>query len=305
MRHLFHISTLVAASFTGVAVAQSAPVDLPAFQSTFSSATLTRGFFFQAPTNFTITGLRVPDEKGHGMQAVAVYKLAGAPPAYPTTTNGTLVFFRDGVPSGQVIPAGVGVNEGEWVGVLGAAGDASIMHNSYGSGPYATSILGKSVTLTRFITQTNIASNQGVAPVSASTGSLGRVEMWADGVVLEAAGDLTTGSAVSFRLSAPKHVGRPYVMASSLSAGPTPIGERSIGLGVDALFFASTSNALPDLFVNYTGTIGASGRANAMLNMPNYGFLRGIEVFSAFVTVDPNAPLGFESISNTHRFTIQ
>ncbi len=305
MRHLFHISTLVAASFTGVAVAQSKPVELPPFQSTFSSASLTRGFFFQAPTNFTITGLRVPDEKAHGTQAVAVYKLAGAPPAYPTTAHGSLEFFRSGVPSSQVIATGVAVNEGEWVGILGATGDASIMNSSYGSGPHTTSILGKPVTLTRFLTQTNIVSNQGIAPVSASTGSIGRVEMWVDGVVLEAAGDLATGSGVSFRLSAPKHVGKSYAMASSLSAGPTPIGERAIGLGLDALFFASTSNNLPDLFVNYTGTIGASGRANAMLNIPNYGFLRGIEVFSAFVTVDPNAPLGFESISNTHRFMIQ
>lgn len=152
-------------------------LDVGPFQSTFSSATLTRGFYFQAPVKFSFTSLQVPDESGHGLQNVAVYNLGQAPPAYSATIPGTPVFFAAGVPSNQQIPVNISFDAGDWVGLLGACGDASTMRSSYGAaGGYPSSLFGMPVTLNRMLTQTNIVSNSGVCAISSeNAGSIGRV----------------------------------------------------------------------------------------------------------------------------------
>ncbi len=156
-------------------------IPIPKYSTTYSYSGHTRGFFFQAPTNFTIIGLQVPDEKNFGKQNVAVYKMTSKPPSYPSTSSGGLVFFKAGAPSSSVISCNLSFKAGDWVGVLGACGDKTIMHNSYGNGPYNSNILGKPVTLTRFITQNNIASTSGNNPYAASVGSLGRVKLFVKG----------------------------------------------------------------------------------------------------------------------------
>ncbi len=157
------------------------PIPMSPYSYTYSYSGHTRGFFFQAPVAFTILGLQVPDEKKFGKQNVAVYKLTGKPPAYPSTASGGLIFFKAGIPSAAIIPTNLTFKAGDWVGILGACGDATIMHNSYGSGPFQSNILGKPVTLTRFITQNNIVATSGKNPYSASGGSIGRVKVFVKG----------------------------------------------------------------------------------------------------------------------------
>ena len=66
-------------AFTAPALAQNL-MPLPAFDRTFSGS-LTRGYWFQAPVDFVISGLRVPDETGHGLQNVEVVRFnTGQPP---------------------------------------------------------------------------------------------------------------------------------------------------------------------------------------------------------------------------------
>jgi len=181
------------------------------------------------------------------------------------------------------------------------------MRNSYATptGPFQSSILGQPVTITRFITQTNIVTTQGVAPYSGSpSGAVGRVEVYVNGVSLQAAGTGAPGTAMNFGLSAPKDAGLAYQMASSLGNGPTPIGSRSLGLTLDSLFSTSVSGTLPSVFFNYAGLIGASGNASAALNIPPFAILKGVIIHSAFVTFDQQAPLGIKNISNTFTFTI-
>ncbi len=303
-RDIMRITIAVLVLCAGTVGAQ---MPLPAFGSTFTSASLTRGLWFQTPVGFTITGLRVPDESNHGLQNVAVYQLAGQPPAYPATAQGGIRFYQGGVASSLVIPANISFNPNDWVGVLGACGDSTTMRNSYAlpTGPFQSSILGQPVTLTRFITQTNIVTNQGVAAYSESpTGQIGRVEIWVNGVTIQGAGAGTPGSAMNFGLSAPNDAGLPYQVATSLGTGPTPIGQRSLGLTLDSLFAASVSGNLPTVFVNYAGTIGASGNASAALNIPPFAVLKGITLHTAFVTFSGAAPLGVKSISNTFTFQI-
>jgi PKD repeat protein len=176
MRTLTALAVLLSAS----ALDAQTVMPLPPFQSTFTSAGLTRGYWFQSPANIIITGLQVPDESGHGLQNVEVFRLPGQPPAWPTLGSGTQVFYQTGVPSNQVIPCSILVNTGEYIGILGACGDSSTMRNSYSAtgGPFPSTILGLPVTLDRFLTQTNIVASGGNQPYSWEPNfQIGRVEM--------------------------------------------------------------------------------------------------------------------------------
>ncbi len=298
------IALAVLAATTVVTAQQQ--IAMPAFNRTFSSAALTRGIYFQTPVPITVVGLRVPDESNHGLQNVAVYRMAAKPPTYPTTVSGGLQFYAAGVASSVVIPTAVSYKAGEWVGVLGACGDASIMHNSYSpAGPFQTTVLGQPTTLFRLNSQTNIVSTQGNSTYSEyDIGEMGRVEIYVSGTLLQGSGPGTIGSTMSLGLSAPNDIGLPYVMASSLGTGPTPIDTRALNLTLDSLFAASVGGSLPTVFVNYAGTIGASGGASGALVIPAIPVLKGVIIHSAFVTFQGSAPSGVQSISNTFSFTI-
>ncbi|MHC4922225.1 MAG: hypothetical protein ACYTKC_21880 [Planctomycetota bacterium] len=197
-----YVSGLVICLLSSIASAQIA---ISNFSSTYSGAQ-TRGFFFQAPIDFEVTGAQVPDETKKGKQMVAFYKLTAAPAAYPASTPATPVFFKTGVASGQVIAISPSLKfkKGDWFGVLGACGAISpslkfkkgdwfgvlgacgpntgTVFNSYGAGMFKSSVLGMPVTLARFIMQKNIAAVSGVGGVSAAgTGSIARVRVYVKG----------------------------------------------------------------------------------------------------------------------------
>lgn len=144
-------------------VTKSIPINvipLPGFGSTFSGTAATRGFWFQAPTRFSIISAKVPDETANGTQNVAIFRLASAPPTYSTTATGGLEFFAYGQPSANNLPCVVSFDAGEYVGVLGACGTTTML-NSYATpaGAFASSVLGQPTTLTRFGTQFNLFTN--------------------------------------------------------------------------------------------------------------------------------------------------
>jgi hypothetical protein len=158
---------LAAVTVASVATAQ---IPLPAFGSTYTAAA-TRGFWFTSPASFVITGLRVPNEAAQAFQAVEVIDLgASAPPAYPGTIVGTQLFYNNSTAAGNIIPCSIVIAANANIGILGAC-TASVgnptSYNSYAgtSGPFASTILGNPVTLTRFGTQSGISSNGGNQPV--------------------------------------------------------------------------------------------------------------------------------------------
>jgi hypothetical protein len=147
-------------------------IPVPAFGSTFTSPTATRGFWFQSPTRFSVVSMSVPDESAHGLQNVALYRLAAAPPVFSASATGGLEFYSTGQPSAAPIPCAVSFDTGEFVAVLGACGDSSTMRNSYTAllGPYASSVLGVPTTLTRLLTQANLVTGLGQTPYSQEPG---------------------------------------------------------------------------------------------------------------------------------------
>jgi len=138
---------LAAAGLAGA----DAVMDLPGHDSVWSGSG-TRGFWFQAPVDFVITGLKLPDLNSYGVQNVAIIRFDSAqtPPVYPSSTNAFTTLARyTGQTAGQVIDCDISISEGDVIGILGAAGTITMNH-SYGSvSGFTSSIMGFPVTLTR------------------------------------------------------------------------------------------------------------------------------------------------------------
>lgn len=121
---------------------------------------------------------------------------------------------------------------------------------------------------------------------------------------LTGTGSISVGGTHSFTMNSPADAGRNVQMGTSLGAGPTPIGSRSIGLTIDDLLAASVGGTLPTVFVNYTNVLSAAGRASAQLNIPAITALVGIDLHHAFLVFDAGSPQGIKAISNTYSFKI-
>ncbi|WP_164014650.1 S8 family serine peptidase [Pyxidicoccus trucidator] len=167
----------------GRILASDPETTIPSFSNTYSNATQTRGMWFTAPTQFTITALQVPNEAAHPLQNLEVVRFnpGVTPPTYTATTNAFTSLFRAvGVSSGQLVSVKIPVYAGDVIGILGATGDSTMMHNSYStgdSGLYVTSIFGQPMTLNRLGMQFNLASNNAQALFNAA-GSISRVRMF-------------------------------------------------------------------------------------------------------------------------------
>ena len=83
------------------------------------------------------------------------------------------------------------------------------------------------------------------------------------------------------------------------------IDTRQIGLSPDDLLVVTVNNYWPSIFFGYRGTIDAQGQAQAAIKIPNIPSLKGIRIYTAFVTLKATAPSGVASISNTFMFSIQ
>ncbi len=269
-------------------VSSNGPIPLSKYSMTYSS-TRTRGFYFQAPVAFTILGLQVPDEKKFGKQNVAVYKLTGKPPAYPSTASGGLLFYKGGIPSAAVIPANISFKAGDWVGILGACGDATVLHNSYGKGPFQSNILGKPVTLYRFITQTNIVTTQGKNPYSGSSGSIGRIKVFVKG---------QSGQVPALTTAALPVLGK----TGSLSLSPNMAGVTAnvVVLGVGRASLPFPFGTILVKFPLFAGFVVPGAGGNVNLPIPNNPVLAGAGPlnFQGFTIV----PAGIATSNGTEWF---
>jgi len=117
-------------------------------------------------------------------------------------------------------------------------------------------------------------------------------------------GSTRPGASVSLTLTASDDAGLPFQVGSSLGTGPIIIGNRQLGLSPDGLLAVSAGNLWPAVFPGYRGVIDILGRARTAVHIPNIPALIGTRLHNAFVTLDPAAPSGIKSISNTFSFSI-
>jgi hypothetical protein len=136
-----------------------------------------RGYFFTAPINFTITGVRVPEDAATGNQTVEILRFnAGTPPAYPGLTNDfvSLAYFNS-VASTGIVSTNITVNVGDVIGVYGWRGAT----NSYSSGgSFVSDIGGFPVTLERTGMQYDLDAMQMFDVWSEPGGAISRTEIY-------------------------------------------------------------------------------------------------------------------------------
>ncbi len=133
-----------------------------------------RGYWFVAPCDFTITGLKNPPEIS-GLQNIAVVSFPTTPPTFSATTNTfTTLFLTQNDPTVGIIPVSIPITSGTVVGILGQAGT----QNSYTAGPVSSNINGLPVTLTRLGMQFQLGSNSPQSLWTEPSGSISRTEMY-------------------------------------------------------------------------------------------------------------------------------
>ena len=159
------------------------PAQIPVsdFVRTYS-ASHTRGYFFQAPVDFTVTAMQVPDEAAKGQYHVGLYRTAADPTTLPSVTP---IFLATAVKTGQraIVTPPARFKKGDWIAVLGAAGpNTGNVFNSYGArGTVPSQVLGSKVGLKRLMLQTNIAVSKGVGQVLTNTANIARVRLYVVG----------------------------------------------------------------------------------------------------------------------------
>jgi len=121
---------------------------------------------------------------------------------------------------------------------------------------------------------------------------------------LQGRGAPKPGSRVDLALATLNDTGLPYLLGTSLGTGPIPIDTRTLDLSPDALLAVTVMGSWPWIFSGYRGVIDAKGQGQAAIHIPNLPALIGVRLHSAFVTLDPAAPSGVRSISNTFAFSI-
>lgn len=132
-------------------------------------------------------------------------------------------------------------------------------------------------------------------------GSVALGDTWDYGPVVRLAADGSPRPAGTVRLDlvAASDAGLPFQLGSSLGTGPILVDTRKIHLQPDPLFHVSIGDLWPSVFSGYRGVLDSKGLARAEVLVPDHQALIGMNLHTAFVTLDALAPSGMRSISNT------
>lgn len=151
----------------------NASLTMPPHGSNYTG--MVRGYWFTAPTDFVITGLRVPTEASSGNSNIAILRIDTVPPIFSALTNSfTVLYLTQNNTSGTgIIPVNIPVYNGQRIMVLGNRNDI----NSYATA--TTAVLGThTVNIFRSGMQYNLSTTAPMSVWTQTSGSISRVELY-------------------------------------------------------------------------------------------------------------------------------
>jgi hypothetical protein len=185
--HLPKLAMWLTASLL-MSVGAIAQMPLPSFSGSFFTGG-TRGFYFQAPINCVVSGLRVPDIT-HPFQVVELIDFGlVSPPAYPGTATGSQMFYDNSTVAQSVITTAIPLVQGNWYGVLGAGtatigGAVSQSPSSTAQGAFTSAILTLPTSISCLATSSGIGASGGNQPCYADPlATISRVDVYVTGDV--------------------------------------------------------------------------------------------------------------------------
>lgn len=175
-----HIYALIAMLVGWIATAQSQTmIPLPIHNNVYSGSV--RGYWFTAPTNFTIVGLRVSPDAGSGGQYIHLMKINDPTPVVysASSSNFTTLAYISNAANGVIQPVNINVTMGDIIGVLGHVGSTTSNSYSASATPFAATIGAFNITLNRLLYQGSLTG--GAAPNYSTEGNgtpISRVEIY-------------------------------------------------------------------------------------------------------------------------------
>ena len=122
--------------------------------------------------------------------------------------------------------------------------------------------------------------------------------------LIRGSGTPRPGGTVNITLTATDDSGLVYQVGTSFGTGPISIDNRKLDLSSDALLSVTVGGLWPSVFSGYRGVINSQGQGKAAVKIPSLPAMNGVRLHTAFVTLNPSAPSGIKSISNTFSFSI-
>ncbi|HRZ50154.1 MAG TPA: T9SS type A sorting domain-containing protein [Bacteroidales bacterium] len=154
-------------------------IPLPAHGTSFTGNS--RGYWFTAPCDFRITGVRAPADFSVNAQSIHLVKFTTAPATWPSTsTNFTTLFYGSNITDTCYSYLDIQVLAGEFIGVLGVRNNGSglaITSYTTANSPIASSIGSYTISLARLGTQSNIINGAAVDFFTEGGNPIGRVEI--------------------------------------------------------------------------------------------------------------------------------
>lgn len=147
--HVLKAAGLALTLLASLGLARADTLDLGSWDgSTYGPSGVTRGYWFQAPVDFTIDGLYLPSAGGAGT-TFEILQLDVAPPEWPAASPDftSLGFWT--TDQNSVSGLNVAISAGSLVGILGYNGGQG---TPYGD-TYSSELGGSPVTLTRLVFQ--------------------------------------------------------------------------------------------------------------------------------------------------------
>jgi len=174
------LSFFVLLTIVNVSKAQSyTPITLPAHSSTFTGNT--RGYWFIAPTCFTITAADVPTDASSGAQSFAIMRLETNPPLFSATTdNFDVLYLTQNSADPDTIGLNIVVNQGDIIGILACRGTS----NSYAPANFVSNINGLPITLGRLGMQFQLPNTAPQQIWTEAGSSLSRLNLYYDTTML-------------------------------------------------------------------------------------------------------------------------